>query len=181
MNARQRVAFLIGLVMLGGVYLFSGITAFANPSTTNLVAPIGLINLALYRPAIADSSCHSSQGPSNAVDGAWGNIYNDKWCSLGNIKFLEVDLGSYRSIQQVVVKHAGVGGENPAWNTKDFTIQVSSNRSTWNTVAIVRGNTANATYHSVYTMGRYVRLNITTPTSNGDRAARIYELEAWGL
>jgi F5/8 type C domain len=190
------------------IHTNGGSTAFANPSITNLVAPNGSLaivvtlfipsegaapgesgeliyyrtytNLALNKPATADSSCNANEGPAKAVNGAWNGGTSNKWCSLGSSKWLQVDLGSSQTIQRFVVRHAGDGGENSAWNTRDFTIQVSNNGSAWTTVVSVSGNTANLTLHQVSTSGRYARLNITTPTSNGDPAARIYEFEVYG-
>ena len=66
------------------------------------------------------------------------------------------------------------------WNTRDFTLQVSSNGTTWTTVATVTGNTASVTNHPITTTtARYVRLNITAPTQTTDNAARIYEVEVY--
>ena len=136
-------------------------------------------NLALGKPATADSSCNANEGPAKAVNGsvAGGNL--DKWCSLGASKWLQVDLGSSQSVNRLVVKHAGAGGENTAWNTRDFTLQVSTNGTSWSTVATVTGNTASTTTHAITAVSaRYIRLNITSP--GADAAARIYEFEAYG-
>jgi hypothetical protein len=136
-------------------------------------------NLALGKPATADSSCNANEGPAKAVNGsvAGGNL--DKWCSLGASKWLQVDLGSSQSVNRLVVKHAGAGGENTAWNTRDFTLQVSTNGTSWSTVATVTGNTASTTTHTITAVSaRYIRLNITSP--GADAAARIYEFEAYG-
>jgi hypothetical protein len=46
-------------------------------------------------------------------------------------------------------------------------------------VAQARGNTDDSTTHAVNAAGRYVRLNVITANSNGDAAARIYELEVY--
>ena len=56
---------------------------------------------------------------------------------------------SSQTVNRFVVKHAGAGGENTAWNTRDFTLQVSTNGTTWTTVATVTGNTASTTTHNV--------------------------------
>jgi hypothetical protein len=56
---------------------------------------------------------------------------------------------------------------------------VSANGTSWSTVVTVTANTASTTTHSVNTSGRYIRLNVTTPSNNGDPAARIYEFEAY--
>jgi hypothetical protein len=84
------------------------------------------------------------------------------------------------TVGRFVIRHAGAGGENAAWNTRDFDIQVSTNGTTWTTVSAPRGNTANVSTHTIgATQARYVRLNVLVPTSNTDAAARIYEFEVY--
>ncbi|MCW2639949.1 MAG: alpha,2-mannosidase [Dactylosporangium sp.] len=139
----------------------------------------GPTNVALNRPATADSQCNANEGPEKAVNGSVSGGNSDKWCSPGSSKWLQVDLGSTRSIQSFVVRHAGAGGEDPAWNTRDFDLQVSVDGSTWTTVVQARANTADVTTHNISTSGRYIRLNVLTPTQNTDNAARVYELEAY--
>ncbi|MGI5241744.1 GH92 family glycosyl hydrolase [Dactylosporangium sp. CA-139066] len=136
-------------------------------------------NLLLNKPATADSSCASTEGPEKAVNGSVSGGNSDKWCSLGSSKWLQVDMGSSVHLSSIVVKHAGAGGESASWDTRDFDLLVSSDGSTWTTVASPRGNTADTTTHAVNVTGRYVRLNIITPTQTTDAAARIYELEAY--
>ncbi|GAA4090416.1 endo-beta-N-acetylglucosaminidase [Nonomuraea soli] len=136
-------------------------------------------NLALNRPATASGQCNTGEGPAKAVNGSVNGGNTDKWCTLTSAKWMEVDLGSARPITRFVVKHAQAGGESPAWNTRDFTIQVRSATSdAWSTAVTVTGNSAATTTHPVSATARYVRLAITSPGS--DSAARIYELEAWG-
>ncbi len=138
-------------------------------------------NLALNKAAMADSQCGASEGPEKAVNGSVSGGNTDKWCSVGSSKWLRVDLGAAYTINQFVVKHAGAGGENAIWNTRDFTIQVSTDGTNWTTPVNVTNNTANITTHTITSVNaRYVRLNIVTPTSNTDFAARIYELEVLG-
>ena len=140
----------------------------------------GPTNVALNKPATADSSCNANEGPAKAVNGSVSGGNTDKWCSLGATKFWQVDLGSPFAIQSFTVRHAGAGGESASWNTRDFTLQVSSNGTTWTTVATVTGNTASVTNHPIATTtARYVRLNITAPTQTTDNAARIYEVEVY--
>jgi glucose/arabinose dehydrogenase len=137
-------------------------------------------NVALNKPATADSSCASTEGPAKAVNGSVSGGNSDKWCSRGSNKYLQVDLGANHDVNRFVVKHAGAGGENTAWNTRDFTIQTSLDGSTWTTRTTVTGNTASTTTHDVAAAAaRHVRLNVTAPTSNADRNARIYELEVY--
>jgi hypothetical protein len=140
----------------------------------------GTSNVALNKAATADSSCNANEGPAKAVNGTVSGGTSDKWCSVGASKFLQVDLGAAYNIQSFTVRHAGAGGESASWNTRDFTIQVSSNGTTWTTAATVTGNTANVTNHPITTTSaRYVRLNVTAPTQTTDNAARIYEFEVY--
>lgn len=137
-------------------------------------------NLALNRPATADSQCAASEAPAKAVNGSWTGGNGDKWCSLGTSRWLRVDLQGDRQVGRVVLRHAGAGNENPVWNTRDFDVQVSTDGNTWTTVASPRGNTANVTTHTFTPRpARYIRVNVITPTSDSDRAARVYELEAY--
>ncbi|WP_433533903.1 ricin-type beta-trefoil lectin domain protein [Micromonospora sp. CA-249363] len=138
-------------------------------------------NLALNKTATADSSCSTTEGPAKAVNGSVSGGNGDKWCSKGTSKYLQVDLGGSYAVNRVVVKHAGAGGEDAAWNTRDFTIASSPDGTSWTTRATVTGNTASTTTHDVTAPGaRYVRLTVTAPTSTTDTAARIYELEVYG-
>lgn len=137
-------------------------------------------NLALHSPATADSQCASTEGPEKSVNGSVTGGNSDKWCSLGATKWLKIDLGAQRQIGRFVLRHAGAGGETVAFNTKDYDLQTSVDGATWTTVAAVRGNTENVTTHMVSPVSaRYIRLNVLTPTQNTDRAARVYELEAY--
>jgi hypothetical protein len=139
------------------------------------------VNLALGRTATADTSCNANEGPAKAVNGSVSGGNTDKWCSGGTDKWLRVDLGTSASLSRFVVKHAGAGGEDNAWNTRDFTIAVSPNGTTWSTVATVTGNTAATTTHDVTPVtARYVRLNVSNGATGGTNTARIYEFEAYG-
>jgi hypothetical protein len=114
------------------------------------------------------------------VNGSVSGGNSDKWCSLGANKWLQVDLGATQRIGRFVVRHAGAGGEPTAFNTKDFDLQTSADGTTWTTAAAARGNTANVSTHVIAPVNaRYVRINVLVPTQNADRAARIYELEAY--
>jgi hypothetical protein len=90
---------------------------------------------------------------------------------------LQVDLGTVRAISGIVLRHAGAGGEPSNLNTRDYSIQVSSNGVTWVTVVAETGNTADVTAYPVSANGRYVRLRINTPSNVGGVIARIYEME----
>ncbi|MBB5081774.1 galactose-binding domain-containing protein [Nonomuraea endophytica] len=140
-------------------------------------------NLALNKPATADSQCASDEGPAKAVNGSWTGGNTDKWCSVQQGGWwLQVDLRATSVISRFVVRHAGAGGENSLWNTRDFDLQVSTDGSAWTTAVTARGNTAGVTSHDVNQIqARYVRLRVLTPTSSGDFAARVYDLEVHGV
>jgi hypothetical protein len=89
---------------------------------------------------------------------------------------VQADLGSKQRVGSVLIRHAGAGGEFPAWNTRDFDIQTSDDGSAWTTRTQVRGNTADSTTTAVGVDARYVRVAVVTPTSDGSAAARIYEV-----
>lgn len=135
-------------------------------------------NIALNRPATGSAACNTSEVAAHAFNGSVSGGNADKWCSLAATKYLQVDLGSKRSLNGFVVRHAGAGGERASWNTRDFDIQVSNDDATWSTVVQARGNTANVSNHVKSTSGRYVRLNVIAEQS-GNTAARIYEFEVY--
>jgi hypothetical protein len=133
-------------------------------------------DVALNRPAAADSSCGANESPAKAFNGSWLGGWTDKWCSQGATKWVQADLGSKQRVGSVQIRHAGAGGELPAWNTRDFDVQTSDDGSAWTTRAQVRGNTADSTTTTVGVDARYVRVAVLTPTSDGSTAARLYEV-----
>jgi predicted alpha-1,2-mannosidase len=140
-------------------------------------------NLALNHPATADSSCNANETPGKAVNGSISGGLSDKWCSLGAVgtQFWQVDLGGTHSVNQIVIDHAGAGGEQTGWNTRAFNLQVSTDGTNFTTVVTVTANTASVTTHTITPVNaRFVRLNIVTPTNNGNGAARIYEVQVFG-
>lgn len=143
----------------------------------------GPTNLALDQPATGSAACGAAEGPAKAVNGSVSGGNSDKFCSLAAPRFLQVDLGSTRTIQSLVVRHAGAGGESTTWNTRDFDLLLSTNGTSFTTVAQVRGNTASVTTHAVGagTTARFARINVLTPTQTTDAAMRIYELEVLGF
>ncbi len=137
-------------------------------------------NLALNRPATADSECVPTEAAGKAVNGSVSGGSSDKWCSGGAQKWLRMDLGSAVAVRTVAVKHAAAGGESATWNTRDYDVEVSTDAVNWTTVVRQRGNTAASTTHSVSATARYLRLNVITPEQSGAGAARIYEFEVYG-
>lgn len=138
----------------------------------------GFTNLALNKPTTSSTACNSSESAAKAVNGSVSGGTTDKFCSLVSPSWMQVDLGSAQTVSSFTLKHAGAGGESTGWNTRAFTIQTSSNGTTWSTPVTVTGNTDSTSTHAITaTSARYIKLNVTTPTQNGDPATRLYEFE----
>jgi predicted alpha-1,6-mannanase (GH76 family) len=138
-------------------------------------------DLALGGAASGSAACTAAESAANAIDG--NGLRGSKWCSGGaSGQELVVDLGRTRRIVGFRVRHAGAGGEDPGWNTRDFELATSADAQTWTTAVTVTGNTASVTSHFVPRVSaRYVRLHVTrAQTSEDFAAARIYELEVLG-
>ncbi|MGB9864420.1 discoidin domain-containing protein [Fervidobacterium riparium] len=137
-------------------------------------------NLALGKDTYA-SSFVPAEKPALAVDGTVEN--NSKWCAVGDLPhWLVIDLGKEYIVNRVIIKHAESGKESADWNTKDYRIQISTDGENWKDVVVVRNNLKGITEHSFPPVkGRYVRLFVEAPTQTGDKAARIYEVEVYGL
>jgi len=149
-----------------------------------------LQNLALHKAATGSTSCNANETPDKAVNGSYSGGNSDKWCSLVTPSFLQVDLGSTVTIGQIIVEHAGAGFEGgsldssgrPTFdiNTSAYNLQVSADGMNFTTVANVTGNIESITTHNIAPVaGRFVKLNVTTPTRTSDTASRIYELKVY--
>jgi F5/8 type C domain len=158
-------------------------------SLSNIVSIYGLRttpppsqNLALNKTASGSAPCNADEGPAKAFNGSYSGGNTDKWCSLATgTKFLQVDLGGNFSVNQIVVEHAGAGGESFSFNTLAYNIQVSTDGTNFSQVAAMTNNIQSITTHNITpTVARFVRLNVTTPTQTTDAAARIYELQVYG-
>ena len=144
-------------------------------------AAVGTVNLARNKTATGSTPCATTEAPAKAVNGSVSGGWADKWCSGESSLYLTVDLGAATQVAQFVVKHAGAGGEDATTNTRDFTIQVSTDGVNFTTAVTVTRNTASVTTHDISTVtARYVKLAITKPTSTTDIHARVYELEVYG-
>lgn len=120
-------------------------------------------NLALGGSATASGACSPNEGPEKAINGTWTGGTSDKWCDNSSAqKWWRADLGAVFSLSRVVLRHAGAGGEAPAWNTREFTLEVSTDGAGWTTVAAVAGNSADVSTHDFAAVSaRYLRLRIT--------------------
>ncbi|MDQ1658497.1 MAG: hypothetical protein QOD41_3580 [Cryptosporangiaceae bacterium] len=142
--------------------------------------PKAAANLALGRPVTGSAACRSDEGAGKAVNGTTSGL-RDKWCSAAAVKTLRVDLGSPTALTSITVRHAGSGGEQATYNTRDFDVQVSADGTVFTTVASIRGNTANVTTHATTAQARYVRLSVVRAEQVANPGvARIYEFEVYG-
>ncbi len=98
-------------------------------------------------------------------------------------RFLQVDLGSAQTVSAFVVKHAGLGGEHTGWNTAAFTIATSTDGTTFSPAVSVTGARNSRTYHPIPARTRAICAvrPTSTPANDGNAAARIYELEVYGV
>ncbi|HEX8864471.1 MAG TPA: GH92 family glycosyl hydrolase, partial [Lentzea sp.] len=151
--------------------------SFNDGFTPPPAAPALGTNLALGKPATASTPCNANEAAAKAFDGS----LSGKWCSLdAGTKFLQVDLGSAQNVGSFVLKHAGLGGETTGFNTGAYNVQTSLDGTNWTTVVTVSSVRSSRSYHQVaQRQARYVRLNVITPTNNGNTAARIYEFEVY--
>lgn len=103
-------------------------------------------NLALGKTTSASSN---SQPSANAVDGNG----NTRWESASSDpQWMAVDLGAVQAIDRVRLTWENAYG-------KDFTIQVSTNGTSWTTVATTTNNATTINeYTSLGATGRYVRM-----------------------
>jgi predicted alpha-1,6-mannanase (GH76 family) len=161
--------------------------ATASRQSSALDALIGAVrganmNLAIGATASGTSNCGATETADRAIDGA--SSWDSKWCAGGGGgQVLSVDLANPYYIVGFRVRHAGAGGESSGWNTRDFEIQTSPDGTAWTTAVTVTGNTADVTTHPIPAVtARYVRIHVTTAqTATDNVAARIYELEVYGI
>ncbi|MCX5215042.1 GH92 family glycosyl hydrolase [Kitasatospora sp. NBC_00240] len=154
--------------------------SFQDGATAVPAAPELGTNLAQGRATSASAPCAAAESSDKAVDSALRN--NSKWCSPTAGASLQVDLGSAQTVASVVVKHAGLGGENTAWNTGAFQVQTSTDGTNWTTAASVTGSRSSRTYTPFAARSaRYVRVVVSVPSNTGgSTVTRLYELEAYG-
>lgn len=127
----------------------------------------------------ADTYVNDNEAPQFAVDGD----YTKKWCATGSAPHeITLDLGSVRTVSAVDVYHAEAGGESKDMNTKSYAILVSEDGASFEEVRSVTRNTAGTTHDAFAPVrAQYVKLVVNKPTQGSDSAARIYEVEVYGL
>ncbi|WP_256992421.1 PA14 domain-containing protein [Paenibacillus sp. XY044] len=159
--------------------------ASAEPSEVNVFAAEGV-------KATASGYLSSEYAPSGAID---GHSDSGKWSDAsdegslpdeGHPYWLKIDVGAEATVDRFVISHASAAGEPDDLNTRDFTIETSSDDKNWTPVVTVTNNTYGTTTHDLEqpVQARYFKLNITNPggqdPETGKAAANIYEFQAFG-
>ena len=137
-------------------------------------------NVALNASASA-AGHNPNEEPGKAVDGSTGT----KWCLDGKGNTLTLDLGAEYLIDRWVLVSAGIA-ESTDFNTRGCTLQMSDDGTEWTDVDKVTDNTATTMERTVEPFAtRYVRLVVDEPVQPNAAswavAARIHELELWGI
>ena len=127
----------------------------------------------------ADTFVNENEAPEFAVDGD----KTKKWCATGSAPHeITIDLGSVQAVSAVDVYHAQAGGESTDMNTKSYAIYTSEDGAAFEEVRSVTKNTAGETHDTFAPVNaQFVKLVVNKPTQGSDSAARIYEVEVYGL
>lgn len=158
-----------------------GHLAMGNAIDLGIFSLVPRVNLALGRPATADSACTAAQTADKAANGSFTGGGDDKWCSGGAAPWWQVDLGISYDVNQVVIYHAGVGGEARDFNSGAFKVQTSTDGTKWVTQAKVNNNIASVTATNLKpATARHVRISLTEPQQSAGGAARLYEVQVFG-
>ena len=139
----------------------------------------GLVLLSQGAATKADTYVNDNEAPQFAVDGD----ISKKWCATGGAPHeITLDLGEVRAVSAVDISHAEAGGESADMNTKSYAIYVSEDGGAFEEVRSVTRNTAGTTHDTFAPVNaRFVKLVVNKPTQGSDSAARIYEIEVYGL
>ena len=139
----------------------------------------GLVLLSRGAATEADTYVNDNEAPQFAVDGD----ISKKWCATGGAPHeITIDLGEVRAVSAVDISHAEAGGESADMNTKSYAIYVSEDGGAFEEVRSVTRNTAGTTHDTFAPVNaRFVKLVVNKPTQGSDSAARIYEIEVYGL
>ena len=127
----------------------------------------------------ATSYVNENEAPNFAVDGD----KTKKWCAAGKPPYeIVIDLGEAKLVSAVDISHAEAGGESSDMNTKEYSILVSNDGLDYTEAAKITQNTSGLSHDTFTpTKARYIKIIINKPTQGSDSAARIYEVEIYGL
>ena len=139
----------------------------------------GLVLLSQGCATEADTFVNENEAPEFAVDGD----KTKKWCATGSAPHeITIDLGAVQAVSAVDVYHAEAGGEGADMNTKSYAIYTSEDGAAFEEVRSVTKNTAGSTHDAFAPVNaQFVKLVVNKPTQGSDSAARIYEVEVYGL
>ena len=146
-----------------------GLTSSASMSV--IVNPSAPVNIALKKPVTVSSTEAGANIASNLNDGnattRWSSLYADP-------QSVEIDLGNVYDISEVILKWE-------AASAKDYTVKVSSDRSSWTLLSTKTGMAAGVRTDDLTGLsgfGRYIKLDGTARTSAWGYS--LYEFEVYG-
>ena len=171
-----------------GVYSLTQIVSNAAGETVNhkedyivvsSQASNGLTNLALNKECMANAQVNENEAGKFAFDGK----LNTKWCAFGEKgNWITVDLGKETIIKELRMSHAQAGGEAASMNTSEYTVEISNDGETWTQLCDVKGNTKAVSRDDLmYTLAKYVKVNVNKSEQGSGGATRIYEIEVLGI
>ena len=80
------------------------------------------------------------------------------------------------------MSHAQAGGEAASMNTSEYTVEISNDGETWTQLCDVKGNTKAVSRDDLmYTLAKYVKVNVNKSEQGSGGATRIYEIEVLGI
>ena len=117
-----------------------------------------------------------SASPDPVTDGTPATM----WTSTDKGKrWLGFEFDKPYQISRCVIRHAGDNGMSRDHNTRDFTLQASTDGKSWKVIDAFKGNTENVTDVELAPVtARYVK--ITVNDAGADSTARIAEVEIYG-
>ena len=128
---------------------------------------------------MANAQVNENEAGKFAFDGK----LNTKWCAFGEKgNWITVDLGKETIIKELRMSHAQAGGEAASMNTSEYTVEISNDGETWTQLCDVKGNTKAVSRDDLmYTLAKYVKVNVNKSEQGSGGATRIYEIEVLGI
>jgi hypothetical protein len=141
----------------------------SKTATSTITVTSTSVNLALNKPTTVSSTESATYPGSAAVDGST----TTRWASaFADPQYIYVDLGATYNVTRVKITWEAAYG-------RDYTVDVSSNTTSWTPIRTVTGNTALVNdWTGLNGTGRYIRI---MGTARGTAYGySIYELEVYG-
>lgn len=136
-----------------------------------------LVNAALHKPVASSPSPYGYGTPFDAVN---GTVNDNGWTrpvADGKDQTMEIDLQGIYNLRYLELSH---DNRAPAYNTKAYRIDVSSDQESWHLVAELSGNDKPRTTHQIDPVdARYIRLTLKPPFESNSLMVR--EFRAMGL